>query len=67
MFALCVAMHMAWNAPLDPPFHAKYLLLGFVAWVALLSFIQDGLKQVRLEQAVQTTVRVQEAQPAIPA
>ncbi|HTS87095.1 MAG TPA: PrsW family glutamic-type intramembrane protease [Gemmatimonadales bacterium] len=52
VFALCVVLHMVWNSPIDLPFFAKYLVVGFVAWVALLSFIQDGLRQVRREQVI---------------
>jgi RsiW-degrading membrane proteinase PrsW (M82 family) len=50
VFALSVALHMLWNSPLALPFYGKFLLIGFVAWVALLSFIQDGLRQIRREQ-----------------
>jgi protease PrsW len=51
VLGLAAAMHMVWNSPLRLPFYAKHIALGFVAWVVLLSYIQDGLKQVREEQA----------------
>jgi RsiW-degrading membrane proteinase PrsW (M82 family) len=55
VFALCAAMHMLWNSPIRLPFYLKYIALGFVAWVALLSFIQSGLHQVRAAQATGAT------------
>jgi RsiW-degrading membrane proteinase PrsW (M82 family) len=54
VFGFCVAMHMAWNAPLPLPFYMKYLALGAVAWLLVLGFIQDGLQQVRDAQAAPT-------------
>jgi len=30
--------------------YTKYLTLGFVAWVAVLAYVQDGLKQIRQAQ-----------------
>lgn len=50
VLALAMSLHMVWNSPLELPFYVKYLALGFVAWVAILGFIQDGLTQVRNEQ-----------------
>lgn len=41
---------MTWNSPIQLPLYGKYVILGFVAWVAILGFIQDGLKQVRRAQ-----------------
>ena len=50
VFGMAAGMHMIWNSPLNLPFYAKHIALGFVAWVLILSYIQDGLKQVRDEQ-----------------
>jgi protease PrsW len=50
---LCMAMHMLWNAPINPPFYLKQILIGVVAWTLILAFIQDGLKQVREAQALE--------------
>ncbi len=50
VLGLAMALHMAWNSPLDLPFYAKYIALGFIAWVVILGFIQDGLGQIRREQ-----------------
>jgi RsiW-degrading membrane proteinase PrsW (M82 family) len=46
-FGLAVGMHMVWDAPLNLPFHIKNIALGFVIWVALLSYLQMGLRQIR--------------------
>jgi RsiW-degrading membrane proteinase PrsW (M82 family) len=51
IFAIAVVMHMIWNSPLYIPFYGKYLLLGAAAWVIILGLIQEGLKQLRAEQA----------------
>jgi RsiW-degrading membrane proteinase PrsW (M82 family) len=50
VFALAMVLHMIWNFPMELPFYAKYVVLGFVAWVVILGFIQDGLAQIRREQ-----------------
>lgn len=51
VLGLAMLMHMIWNSPLELPFYATDIALGFVAWVLVLGFIQDGLKQVREAQA----------------
>lgn len=48
---VCMAMHMVWNAPWDPPMYSKYIALGACAWLLVLGMIQSGLKQVREAQA----------------
>ncbi|MEO0970493.1 MAG: PrsW family glutamic-type intramembrane protease [Cyanobacteria bacterium J06639_18] len=50
VFGFAVMLHMVWNSPLELPFYGKYLALGFVSWVVILSLIQDGLKQLRDEK-----------------
>ena len=50
VLALAMVLHMAWNSPLDLPFYLKYVALGFVAWVVILGFIQDGLTQIKRAQ-----------------
>jgi hypothetical protein len=47
---MCVAMHMIWNSPWELPLDAKYIALGAVAWLLVLSMIQDGLQQIRQAQ-----------------
>lgn len=47
---VCMAMHMVWNSPWDPPLYAKYVVLGAAIWLLILGMIQSGLKQVREAQ-----------------
>ena len=51
VFGICVGMHIIWDAPVSLPFYGKYIILGFAAWLLVLGFIQDGLKQIRTAQA----------------
>jgi len=55
VFGLAVAMHMVWDSPLNLPLHLKSIALGFVVWVALLSYIQTGLRQIRGAQTAGAT------------
>jgi RsiW-degrading membrane proteinase PrsW (M82 family) len=55
-FALAVAMHMVWDSPLDLALYSKEIVLGFIVWAALLSYIQTGLLQVRAAQNMGATV-----------
>lgn len=50
VFFVAVALHALWNSPLQLPFHGTRLLIGFVAWVVLLSQVQMGLKEIREAQ-----------------
>jgi protease PrsW len=50
VFALCVALHMLWNSPFDPPLELKFIAIGFVTWIAVLSYIQFGLAEIRQAQ-----------------
>ena len=59
IFLLVVACHAIWDLNLFDSYliaYVKYLCLGFVAWVLVLGYIQDGLKQIREAQkgAVET-------------
>ena len=51
VFAVAALLHTVWDSPLELPLYGKYIGLGFVAWVVLLGQIQQGLRQVKLEQA----------------
>ncbi len=51
VFGLAIGLHMIWNAPIDLPFYAKHIALTVIAWMGILGFVQEGLKQVRAEQA----------------
>lgn len=53
LFLFSVACHFTWNASFNlfVPF-LKQLLLGVVGWTVAFSLVQDGLRQIRAEQAV---------------
>jgi RsiW-degrading membrane proteinase PrsW (M82 family) len=51
VFAIAALLHAIWDSPLQLPWYGTELVLGFVAWVVLLGQIQQGLRQVKLEQA----------------
>ena len=50
VLAIAAGVHAVWNCNFNPPLYLKEIALGFVAWVVILSLIQDGLKQIRTEQ-----------------
>lgn len=50
VFGLAIALHMVNNMPVEVPLFGKYILIGFVAWAGILSFIQHGLREVRESQ-----------------
>jgi protease PrsW len=56
VYALAAGMHAVWDWDWswEPPMYLKYIGLGFVGWVAVLSFVQMGLKQVKAAQAAET-------------
>jgi RsiW-degrading membrane proteinase PrsW (M82 family) len=70
---VCMAMHALWNADLggeNPGFitvYGKYIVLGAVAWMLVLGFIQDGLKQVRAAQQAGVAADRPLATPLTPA
>jgi RsiW-degrading membrane proteinase PrsW (M82 family) len=45
-FLVPVALHFTWNLPFEGPFMLKYFVLGFVAWVVIISLMQSGLKEM---------------------
>nr|CAA9299464.1 hypothetical protein AVDCRST_MAG63-5055 [uncultured Armatimonadetes bacterium] len=50
VFLMSVALHMIWNSNLPSPFFIRHIILVGLAWLVILLFVQDGLKQVRDEQ-----------------
>jgi RsiW-degrading membrane proteinase PrsW (M82 family) len=46
LFAIPVALHFIWNLDFDLPFFGKELILGFIAWVVVISLVQTGLKEI---------------------
>ncbi len=51
LFLVPVVLHVIWNSGLELPFLMKYVAAGFVAWVIVLSLVQEGLKELRTEKA----------------
>jgi RsiW-degrading membrane proteinase PrsW (M82 family) len=52
IFSIPVVLHFVWNLPFNGPFMVKYLLLGFVAWVVIISLVQSGLREISESVAV---------------
>lgn len=50
VLALCVALHMLWNSPIELPLELKFIAIGFITWIAVLSYIQFGLAEIRHAQ-----------------
>jgi len=46
IFFIPIVLHFIWNLPFDGPFMIKFILLGFVAWVVIISFVQSGLREM---------------------
>jgi RsiW-degrading membrane proteinase PrsW (M82 family) len=55
VFAVAVVSHMIWDTSFELPLYLKYVALGFVVWVTLLSTIQGGLRQIKDEQVKNVT------------
>lgn len=49
LFGVSVALHFVWNLPFEGPFMVKYWVLGFIAWVVIISQVQSGLREIREE------------------
>lgn len=49
-----IALHAAWNSPwftTDGYVYVKFAVIGFVGWVIVIGFVNEGLKQIRAAQA----------------
>jgi RsiW-degrading membrane proteinase PrsW (M82 family) len=46
VFLIPVTLHFIWNLPFQGPFMIKYVVLGFAAWVVVISLVQSGLKEM---------------------
>ena len=46
LFAAPVGLHFVWNMPFQGAFLIKFWILGFIAWVIVVSLIQTGLKEI---------------------
>ena len=51
VFGLAIVLHGLWDTPIELPFYLKEIAISGLGWVAILSFVQDGLKQVQSAQA----------------
>lgn len=50
-FLIPVALHALWDFPYIPgTFFIKYAVIGLVTWYVVFGLVQEGLKQVRVEQ-----------------
>ncbi len=47
LFLVSVALHFIWDMNFDLPFGLKYLGLGFVAWVVIISLVQSGIGEIQ--------------------
>jgi RsiW-degrading membrane proteinase PrsW (M82 family) len=52
LFSAPVALHFIWDMPFEGPFMIKYWVLGFVAWVIVISLIQSALREISERAAV---------------
>ena len=59
-FLVSVVMHMIWNLDLELPLFGKYALVGFVSWAVVLSFVQEGLGELRKEKKAVFMAKVRE-------
>ena len=50
LFLVPVIFHMIWNSSWRLPFYGKFLILGTLAWIVVLSLLQEGLREIRDEQ-----------------
>lgn len=46
LFCIPVVLHFIWNLPFEGPFMSKYFVLGFIAWVVIISHVQAGLREI---------------------
>jgi len=46
IFAVPVVLHAIWDLPFELPLLGKYLLLGAVAWIVIISLVQGGLREI---------------------
>ena len=47
VFAVPVALHAIWDMDFWIPFYGKYVLIGAVGWVIVISLVQSGLREMR--------------------
>jgi RsiW-degrading membrane proteinase PrsW (M82 family) len=64
-FLIPVVLHMVWNSPVQLPFYLKYVVLGAIGWFVIFALVQQGLKQVREAQLLQTRSDLKKTQSMI--
>ena len=52
-FAIPVALHALWDAPIQLPFLGNEILAALIGWYVLFMLVQQGLQQVKQEQKAQ--------------
>ena len=52
--AIPMLLHMLWNSPFQLPFELNHLGIGIVGWFVVFGLVQQGLHQIREEQAAVT-------------
>jgi protease PrsW len=63
--AIPMLLHMLWNSPFQLPFELNHIGIGIVGWFVVFGLVQQGLHQIRDEQAaitLRTGVRRVEAE-----
>lgn len=68
VFLTAVILHAVWNSPLQLPLvgdflgiMGKFIIIGFIAWVVVLSLVQMGLKEIREAQQSSTPASIPDA------
>lgn len=46
LFLVPVSLHFIWNLPFEGPFMIKFIILGLVAWIVIISLVQSGLEEI---------------------
>jgi RsiW-degrading membrane proteinase PrsW (M82 family) len=47
VFAVPVVLHAIWDTDFQLPFYGKYVLLGAIGWVVVISLVQSGLREMK--------------------
>jgi len=50
LFLVPVVLHMVWNSNWQIPFFGKYVCVGVLGWIVVLSLLQEGLREIRKEK-----------------
>lgn len=66
-FLIPVCLHMIWNSPIPTLFFIPMLLNGTVSWFIVFGLVQQGLKQVKREQLMQTKEELSRTQSIVAA